>query len=507
MPNKILLIRPHNIYNYNNYPPLNLISIGTQLKTNGFDVKIINCAFNENYLDMIRYELGDTMLVGISLLTSETPDALNILRYIKKYSNVPVVAGGWHCSLFPDQMASSGYVDYVVSGEGEKHMLHIAEAIRDRKGIKRNIFYKEIIELESLAVPDYSIDENIERYIGSYLTDKLSEYAKQPMRWLPYESSRGCPSLCTFCINTVTNNNRYRKKSAEKVIEEIHHIVNRYRLTHLKIVDDNFFVDIKRVRAICHGLIQKGIHITWDGECRCDYFNDRMLDDETLELCRKSGLIQLTLGIESGSDLTLKIMKKGISPEQAEHAVKKCNEHSIIARSSFILEIPGETIDDINATIRLINRLRKYPYFTCGVGTFRPYPKCELTAKLLSDGYLREPQSFEEWTNRDMIDMYTSAEYRRPWQANGEYSEKAAYYLNMESSIRLGDHQIESRMDKMKNKFFRLIAQLRNRYIFYDIPVDKKMYQRFLLNFYLKKGHLEKSGSYPLSDIEGGREQ
>ena len=79
------------------------------------------------------------------------------------------------------------------------------------------------------------------------------------MRWLPYESSRGCPSHRTFCINVVTDNRRYRKKSAGKVISEIEYIVKKYNLTHLKIIDDNFFVDIRRVREICEGIISKAL--------------------------------------------------------------------------------------------------------------------------------------------------------------------------------------------------------------------------------------------------------
>jgi radical SAM superfamily enzyme YgiQ (UPF0313 family) len=351
---------------------------------------------------------------------------------------------------------------------------------------------------------DYETDEHIERFISSYLTDKLSEYIKQPMRWLPYESSRGCPSQCTFCINVVTDNTRYRKKSAEKVIFEIESIVRKHNLTHVKIIDDNFFVDIKRVREICKGIIERKLDITWDGECRCDYFNEKMLNDETLKLCKQSGLVQLTLGVESGSPHTLKLMKKGISPEQAEHAIKKCDEFGIIARSSFILEIPGETLEDIKETVAFINRLRKYKRFTCGVGTFRPYPKCELTEELLQEGYLREPANFSEWTNKDIIDMYTSAEYIRPWQVNGKYSESVAYYLNIESAVRLANYQIDRRIDRIRNLIFILLAKVRNRFKFYLMPIDKILYKRFLVNFYNKRQVLEKGGAYPLSKLERG---
>ena len=437
MPDKVLLIRPQNVYNYNNYPPLNLICIGSKLKSAGYEVEIINCAFKKNPLETIDSRLRDVLFVGISLLTSESPDTYRILKHIKERSSVPTVVGGWHSTLFPEQMANCEYVDYVIAGEGEDHIVKLAEMMKNGKKSSNKIFGKNVLNLDTLPLPDYQVDKNIERFISSYLTDKLSEYVRQPMRWLPYESSRGCPSHCTFCINVVADNTRYRKKSAEKVVSEIEYIVKKYNLTHLKIIDDNFFVDIKRVREICEGIIKKSLNVTWDGECRCDYFNDRMLNDETLKLAKQSGLVQLTLGIESGSPNTLKLMKKGITPEQAAFAVKKCDEYQIIARSSFILEIPGESKDDIKQTISFINKLRKYRYFTCGVGTFRPYPKCELTENLLKEGYLSEPKSFVEWTNKEIIDMYTSAEYKRPWQVVGKYSESVAYYLNMESSLKL----------------------------------------------------------------------
>lgn len=501
MSDKVLLIRPRNVYNYNNYPPFNLICIGSSLKSVGYNVKIINCAFENDPLKTISNELKDSLFVGISLLTSEIPDAYRIMKFIKETSDIPIVTGGWHCTLFPEQMAASEYVDYVVAGEGEDHIIRIAGMIKNNEKQAQRIFEKEIVNLENLPCPDYGIDENIERFISSYLTDKLSEYVRQPMRWLPYDSSRGCPSHCTFCINVVTDNTRYRKKSADKVISEIEFIVRNYGLTHLKIIDDNFFVDIRRVRLICEGIIKKGLNITWDGECRCDYFNDNMLNDETLKICKDSGLIQLTLGIESGSPHTLKLMKKGVTPEQAEFAVRKCNEYKIIARSSFILEIPGETISDIKQTISFINKMRKHYYFTCGVGTFRPYPKCELTEELLKEGYLTSPATLLEWTDTDIINMYTSAEYIRPWQVNGKYSESAAYYLNMESAVRLGNYQIDKRIDRIKNNIFIFLAKLRNKFMFYNFPLDKNLYKKFVVGFYKRRQDMEKSGGYPLSDL------
>ena len=487
MADKILLVRPRNVYNYNNYPALGLIALGSALREGGYEVKLYDAAFDRNYLDRILEEAKGALLVGLTMLTSEVMDAWVIAKHLKENLDIPIVAGGWHCTLFPEQMANSDLVDYVVAGEGESHIVEIADGIKSGQPPKDRIFYKTILDMEALPRPDYDLEEHLERYISAELTDKMAQYVRRPMRWLPYESSRGCPSQCTFCINVVTDNRRYRKKSATKTVEEIEYMVKKYRLTHLKILDDNFFVDIERVRAICRGLIEKGLDITWDGECRCDYFNDRQLNDETLRLCKQAGLVQLTLGVESGSPRTLQLMKKGITVEQAEQAVKKCEEHDIIARSSFIIEIPGETKDDIKQTLRFINRLRKYSSFTCGMGTFRPYPRCELTEKLLESGQLpAHPESFEAWRDKRVVDMYTQAEFIRPWQVDGRYSEQACFFMNMESAVRLGAHQIKSSTDRLKYRAFMMLARIRNRLMFFGWALDKKMYQKFLTGYYAR---------------------
>ena len=489
----IVLIRPQNVYNYNNYPSLSLISIGSVLKSDGFKVELINCAFEADHLKIINKKIQNALFVGITLLTSEAPDAYKIIKYIKEKNDVPIVVGGWHCTLFPEQMAACDYVDYVITGEGEGHILAIAKIIQKKEKSVNKIFEKKSLNLNELPTPEYDIDNRIEQFMRSSLTDKFYQYISKPVRWLPYESSRGCPSHCSFCINVVTDNTHYRKKKPGKVIDEIEFLVKKYKLSHLKIIDDNFFVDINRVREICNGILDRGIQITWDGECRCDYFMETMINDETLKLCKKSGLVQLTLGIESGSLRTLSLMKKGITPKQAEYAVKRCNEHAIIARSSFMIEVPGESKADIQQTIRFINHLRKYPFFTGGVTTFRPYPKSELTESLIKLGYLKEPQSFEEWTDRNSVDLYTATEYARPWQISGHYSENAAYYISMESSTRLRNYQIDRKVDRIKNNIFIFFAKIRNRFLFYRFPFDKELYKNFLFEFYKRKQKLEKS--------------
>jgi len=481
---KIILIKPENIFKFNNYAPLSLISVGTSLHKAGFEVQILNCSREKKILEQIARETEKAFFVGVTLLTSECSGAFNIMRWIRSCAKVPIVAGGWHCTLFPSQMAESDLVDYVVTGEGEEAILTVCDDIREHAGNRGKVFSGKHIDLDNLPMPQYDLDAGIEEFITGSLTDRFVAFLPRPPRWLPYESSRGCPSQCAFCINTVTENNKYRKKNARKVIDEVTYLVKRYGINHVKFVDDNFFVDINRSRSIAEGMIKANVNITWDAECRCDYFNDTMINDDALRLFKRAGLVQFTLGIESGSQRTLDIMKKHITVEQAKNAVAKCDAYQIVARSSFMIEVPGETYDDIKKTVSFVNYFRKYTYFACGVNTFRPYPKCELSEGLLRKGILSEPRSFEEWSQKRNMELYTSAEYKRPWQVCPSYSDNAAYFLNIESGPRLAQHQISGHIQRWINNLFIYFARVRNKFEFYSFPLDKHLFKVFFNRFY-----------------------
>lgn len=479
---KILLIRPQNIYGLNNYPSLGLLSVATSLHDAGYDVQILQGSRIE-ILTHLFIAYPQTILMGMTMMTAECLDAYRILRQIRFcFPNMPIVAGGWHCRLFTEQMAESPLVDYVIFGEGEKEIVALADHLATGTPTLEEISNPQP-DINGLPIVRYDLDPNIEQFITGYLTDMLDPLRPRPRRWLPYESSRGCPSQCTFCANVVANNTHYRAKNATKTATEMAHIASKYKIDHIKIIDDNFFADIKRVRQICEMLLMLKVNVTWDAECRADYFRQGFLDDQTLHLCKQAGLVQLTIGIESGSQASLDRMKKHLTVEQAEYAVSQCDAHMLMARCSFIIEIPGESKDQIEATRRFINRLRRYRYFTCAVQTFRPYPKCELTQGLVESGQWSEPQTFEAWSNPDYVRQFTAAQNTLPWQIQPKRSECMASYQSIESGIGLDEHMLSSRWDKFKCRIFKLLARWRNRLNWYGLPIDLLLYRRFSRRF------------------------
>ena len=491
MKNKIILIQPKNTLSLNIYPPLNLIKIGSALQVHGYEVKIIPAPITDYSTKLIIEECKDSLLVGIGVLTAEMSNAISIAQAVKEEYTLPIVWGGWHATLFPEQMTHSKLVDHVIVDEGDDLIVQIANYYKNN-GCKSDTDFigSKILEnqkklnLDTLAEPDYGLVPNLEYYMNIPLTDKFLEYDSRIIKWLPYEASRGCPSKCTFCINTVTDNRKYRRKSSQKVINEIESLVDKHNINHLKIIDDNFFVNVKWVKEIAKGLIQKGLDITWDAECRVDYFNGNHVNHECLELCVASGMNELNFGIESGSQRSLDIVKKEITPEQALNAVKTASKFGIVSRCSFIIDIPGERKEDIFKTVQLVNKIREIPKTTCGIHTYRPYPRSELCEEMLRNGEIKQPEAMEGWADEQFIEQFTYTDAKRKWQKNYRISSKISYYQSLESGMWLKPHQIKNRIVSSINSFFVKVAHLRNKYTFYTFTLDRYLYIYFKNLFY-----------------------
>jgi len=494
MKHKILLIRPNNFLSASNYPPLALVLIGSTLQIAGYEVEIYAASNEDDYIEAIREKVkqDDLLLVGLTVMTTEVADAVRISKEIKKISHVPVVWGGWHVTLFSVQCVETALVDFAIIDEGDLSIVELANNLAEgNPPINKIIAPKKHLRMEDLPYPNYSLISNIEDYITRPLTDKFQEMMG-PARWLPYQSSRGCPGKCSFCINVVTDNQNYRVKSAEKVVEELACLINEYGINHFKILDDNFFVSRKRVRLFCELVIKRGLKFTWDGECRVDYFRDDYLNDDFLWLLRKTGLVQLVMGAESGSRKTLEYLCKEIVPEQTERAVKTLQRNGIIADCAFIVGLPGESKEELMATANLINRLRKNKLFLCGVQTYRPYPKSKIAEQLIREGKLKQPKALEEWCNEEIVGLYTYIDVNRPWIEEYELAMNISYYQSLASGVWLFQHQLDKLLYRFINLLFRKIGQFRSRYFMFGFPIEKKTYSYFRQKMYERQDRLAK---------------
>ena len=498
MPKKILLINtiPSSLESVKEKGniPFGILSIGTWLtKKSKFKVKLIDCIVEEDYEKLIEKEVKDkdTILAGLSVMSACVPNALKITRLIKKLNKkLSVVWGGIHCRLYPEQTAAHPLIDFVVYGEGEIPILELANALLKKRSTKkiRGIVYKEkgrvvktppsdLIDINELGIPNYEL-----------LNKKVLEN-----KVVSIFTSRGCPHRCTFCINVVTNNRRWRWISPENVIKEIEYLIKKYDIKVLGFTDECFFVNRERAEKIFDLLLKKGIKLRISATARADYFTKKIITDDILKKMKKCGFYNLGIGAEFGSQKMLDMIKKDITPEDIITSVKMLKKAGIGGTYAFMTGFPEETREDTLATINLIKKMVKInPGITvirengkvyawrekvriAGPQVYRPYPGGELYEYVTEKYNWHTPETLEEW------EEYFKKETRwriedYPWIKNPEFYAALQFYVKSgKSDLFTFIKRLtlpSSTKIKILNLFFYPFAKIRMVLNYFDHPFE-----------------------------------
>ncbi len=483
---KIVLIQP----DFNppttvlSQPPMSLLCLGATLENEGYAVKIIDSLTDKDADETIRREIKDALLVGITLMSVQVKEAIRISEIIKKESSVPIVWGGPHPTLYQEQTCQDPVVDFTVFREGEHTLLELAKALESDKdfskikglaykenGIVKVNPHREHLNMEKLPSPAYHLID-----MAPYI--KTVSPTGENRRTIMIESSRGCPHRCSFCINVATSNRRYRTKSAEKVLDEIEEVINKYNVNYIHFRDDNLFVNKNRVREICEGMIKRNFNITWNASCRANYFKDTYLNDDLVSLMKKSGCTGLRIGAESGSQRMLDIMKKDITTNHIISSAEICNEHGIIPTYSFMIGLPDDRKEDMLMTVKLIKEIKKIcPNSYYGVGTFTPYPGGELYDYCIKAGVLKEPKTLRQHEDTKLMKVYTSDADGLPWSNDRGFAASVSHYSY------IANKEIRPLLKKMSmvrsiHLIFVLIAKGRWRIGFFYLPLDMHIFKK-----------------------------
>lgn len=338
----------------------------------GFLISVLRDAghkvfFIDNYLKPTKFlenkylQKNKIDFVGIYANTICYRDTLKMFRKIEEMRKKgtwegKIIVGGPHTSVALETIPE--FVDFIVQGEGEKAILNIVEGrIKDRV-VKES----RIEDLDSLPMPAYDYFANL----PYDFTTKWTE--EKPI--FNMNTSRGCPFDCAFCSVGSIWGRKYRCFSAQRIIEEIKYLVEKYNVKGIYFREDNFTLNKNRVIEFCEGLLSQSLNIKWVCETRVD-----TLSYELLELMGKSGCKGLYFGVESGSQRMLNFMKKGITIEQVEKVFNWCNKLDIETHASFVVGVPTETAEERKKTIEFSKKIKAT---TCGFNVFVGIPKSEL---------------------------------------------------------------------------------------------------------------------------------
>jgi radical SAM superfamily enzyme YgiQ (UPF0313 family) len=400
-------------------PPLCLLALASPLLRNGFGVKLIDSVTSPHFEEAVLRETEDALCLGISLLTGPMiQTAVRVARAVKKLRpSLPIVFGGWHPTLVPEQTLVPDFVDAIVRGQGELTLLELAQRLAEGKdwhGV-RGLSFKDdggthhepertVANVNDLPAPAFHLAD-VDAYQGAGGVRKLG-----------YATSVGCPYACHYCTDQVFYKRRFNAYSAERVVSELTELVVRYNLEEVALLDSNFLVDIKRALAIARGIVASGLRFRWTFQASTDFLW-KMSDDDVC-LLAESGVSHMGFGTESASQDVLRLMNKHHQKiEQMVETARKAELAGIHVTFNLILGYPGETEADRQQTFQIMSAMaRQYWNISFSPNIFTPYPGIPIWPQLKELG-LREPQSLEEWGSlplgRNVLPWLQGEELRR----------------------------------------------------------------------------------------------
>lgn len=410
---KIFLINPAPVESKQKYdrlkiPVLGIGYIAAVLRERGFDCEVIDAKMEGLPPKRVAERVavaGGVALVGITAMTHEIALAHEIATLIKRRREETIITvGGTHASAQPRQtLEEFENFDFACFNEGEETFGEFAAAIekgtarQDIKGLAWRdgceIFVNEprdwISELDNLPLPAWDLFPATKTY--------------------PVISTRGCPHKCIFCMRMLGENVRFR--SNEKVLAELHWLVEKHGARTVLFRDENFGLKRNDTMEFLERMIADGLHrrLRWSCQLRAS-----VSDPELFREMRKAGCFEVGFGVESGNQEILQEISKGITLEQVRNAIGAAKSAGLKTAAFFIIGHPNETRETAAETVNFAASLNPT---RISVGIMVPYPGtriAEMAArgegnyKLISrnwkdfDKYLGNSLELENLTRKEM---------------------------------------------------------------------------------------------------------
>jgi radical SAM superfamily enzyme YgiQ (UPF0313 family) len=359
---KIALVFPRVRYP-SGQPPLGILSLAAYIRETlpGVAVDVIDATFARQPLQMMRERItgGGYDLIGLSVMTPMLREAILVSQIARQAPGRPVVLwGGPHPTVLPEESMAYDCVDMIALGEAEETLRELLDRGGDpdevdglwyrREGrVVRNPPRMPIHDLASLPYPARDLVD-----MDAYARAWYSLTAASPeLRGTSVIASRGCPYSCTYCQPTLKKlfGPRLRRRPVPHVIGELHELKHRYRLDAFMLEDDTFIAHNGWAMEFAQGLRDSELGFKWGCNVRADLV---VKGPHLLEEMARSGLVQINMGIESGSQRILdEVYDKRITVDQVRQASKIAKELDLRVGGYFMLGAPSETRAEIWRTI------------------------------------------------------------------------------------------------------------------------------------------------------------
>ena len=456
------------------YPPLGTIYAASLMRKTGYKVSLFDTNLRDNPFDiekkiqqqnpkfLVLYDDGFNYLTKMCL-TNMREAAFEMIALGKKY-NCTVIVNSSDSTDHYQKYLSKG-ADFIILGEGEFTLKELVsrlikgEDISNLKGIvfkKENDFIstakREVLRnLDELPQPAWDLVD-----IDSY----KNVWAERGRKFsLNIATTRGCPYKCNWCAKPIYGN-RYNSHSPEYITQHINFLKENYGVTNFWMCDDIFGLKPNWVQNFNKELKKENLSIEYVIQSRVDL----LLKEDTIDALAESGLKEVWVGAESGSQKILDAMDKGTQLSQIYKATRLLKKKNILVAFFIQFGYKGETKEDISKTIEMIKELQPD---NIGVSVSYPLPGTKFYDLVKEDF-----KGKENWTDSDDLAMMFQGTF------NSSYYKKLHRYVHKEYRK---SQAIANYKSFLKNPFSTSFYKLRSMLLFfYYLP--SSMIDRMLLD-------------------------
>lgn len=332
-----------------------------------------DCQFAEPIASIVA-KINEADLLGITSITQDFDIILELVKEVKKKLRIPIIIGGHHISALPKSLPLEA--DVGVIGEGEQTFLELVDLFVEQKkfttnnlkgilgichhnGKRSKVFITQkrphIKNLDIIPPPAYNL------FSKHHWMPKIGNYKIKGKILGSISTSRGCPYNCIFCSSSRQWENKIRFFSAEHVVEEIKELHEKYGCDLVNINDDLAIISVNRLEKIAcllekTGLIKK-IEV-YSIQARANLLNQRICN-----VLKRLKVKKIALGIESGSDKTLKYLKgKNASAKKNWESINLALKNGFEVWPQLIVGAPNETKEEVLKTLEFtkIPQIKNY---------------------------------------------------------------------------------------------------------------------------------------------------
>jgi len=329
-------------------------------------------------------------MAGLSITSAQMPVAGKVAEMLSTGHGLPLVAGGSHPTLVPEEALDLPGIVGVFRGECDHVFADWVDAFSSGKTATetQNFSY----------ISDGSVKNNAVGFPEDLSALPLPDRSIFPMREMlkfnadlvgaEFIASRGCPYSCTYCNNHIFNELRggahHRRKSVERMLEEIETVISEYPEAHcVGFNDDVFTFDRDWMLRFCDEY-QSRIDRPWWSNTQVTH-----VDDGIVGAMAEAGCMRLHLGVETGSEkLRRDVLNKQVPNGTIEEAFETVHSHGLKPVAFMMLGVPGETAETLRESVEFLRKLR--PYWTI-VSLFSPFPGTSLGDRARAEGLCGDP--------------------------------------------------------------------------------------------------------------------